>query len=98
MRAAGECQQHHRAGKIEASVTVHARENASSFSNEASTLTSESLLRIIICMNHSQSRRNSRSSPPQLLHVALAPKVLARSDHITWAGKVVTLGSTGHVR
>jgi hypothetical protein len=37
-------------------------------------------------MNHSQSRRNSRSSPPQLLHVALALKVLARSDHITSRG------------
>ena len=39
MRAAGECQQHERAGKIEASVTFHARDNASSFFNEASTLT-----------------------------------------------------------
>jgi hypothetical protein len=39
MRAAGECQQHKRAGKIEASVTFHARDNASSFFNEASTLT-----------------------------------------------------------
>ena len=39
MGAAGECQQHERAGKIEASVTLHARENASSFFNEASTLT-----------------------------------------------------------
>ncbi len=50
-------------------------------------------------MDHflSQSRRKSRSSPPQLLHVALAPKVLARSDDITWAGKVVTLGFTAHV-
>jgi hypothetical protein len=37
--AAGECQQHERAGKIEASVTFHARDNASSFFNEASTLT-----------------------------------------------------------
>ena len=39
MRAARECQQHERAGKIEASVTFHARENANSFFNEASTLT-----------------------------------------------------------
>jgi hypothetical protein len=39
MRAAGECQQHHRAGKIEASVTFHTRKNASSFFNAASTLT-----------------------------------------------------------
>ena len=39
MRAAGECQQHERAGKIKASVTCHARDNASSFFNEASTLT-----------------------------------------------------------
>src|SRR5258708_39549095 len=39
MRAARECQQQERAGKIEASVTFHARENASSFFNAASTLT-----------------------------------------------------------
>ena len=31
VRAAGERQQHHRAGKIEADATLHARENASPF-------------------------------------------------------------------
>jgi hypothetical protein len=39
MRAAGERQQHHRAGKIETNATLHARENANSFFNVASTLT-----------------------------------------------------------
>ena len=36
--AAGERQQHHAAGQIESPSTLHARENASSFFNEASTL------------------------------------------------------------